>query len=233
MDNKKYQTFDIVLNAKKESTNPLQELVQYCDLLCGSYKSFVATIIHNQDHLDNGELKTIHAHAVIDTPSKSTEKQVLTMLTNLLQVNANQVQINGSNNDYLPVQYLTHKNQPNKTQYEFNLIKTNQEAMLQARYEQDYISKEERQLHLEMDLIESRTLLDFMKKQGVEIANKYRNLFIDIKKEQRVTLEGLYYALNQAEEFKKKLVEALSRYTRQDGFIEAQIIENLIHMYDI
>lgn len=233
MDNRKYNYFAIVVNPKKESANPTEELAHYQDLLLAKYKSFLATIIHDKDNLENGEIKTTHAHIFIDTPSKMTCKQVLTSINEILNINLNQIQVEGTNNHYLQVQYLIHKNDPNKFQYFEYDVRTNNPDLLDQRLNITYKSQDQLKQELFSDLKNCSTLLEFAEKHGIEDTNKYRNLFKDFKQEQRYDIKHLNEELNQRDLFMEKLKELLKNQTRYDGFIEAKYIENLIHSFNI
>ena len=91
----KYNIFTCVINADKKSTNPAEELELLQNTLT-EIQSFVATIIHDKDLTDNGEPKTIHAHAYIETNEKHTKKQFLDMLTDLLKIDRQRISVDGT-----------------------------------------------------------------------------------------------------------------------------------------
>ena len=232
MDNKKYTYFCFTLDPQKESTNPSEELMHLQDILLSKYNSFVATIIHDKDLLENKELKHTHAHVFIQTNAKLTCKQLLTQLTEMLQINANRIQIQGTNNQYLQVQYLVHKNDLGKYQYPFTDIKTNNQDLLIELFDKEYRTPEQIAQDRERDILESKTFTELIKKQGLEFANKYRNSFNQIKQEQHLDYETLLSYIETYEKLIEHLKQVLKDNTLYDGFIEARFIENLLHTID-
>ena len=147
----KYNNFACVFNADKKSTNPAEEVELLQNTLTELF-SFVATIIHDKDLTDNGEPKTIHMHAYIETSEKHTKKQFLDMLTELLKIDRERISIEGTKSDVLMLQYLTHKNQPSKAQYEVDRIITNNKELLAERMNSKYKTKEDKENELNLDI---------------------------------------------------------------------------------
>lgn len=188
----KYNKFGVVLNAKKESINPTEELTLFTSLLLGHKDFFVATIIHDKDILENGEPKTIHAHAFIETNDlKYTEKQFLKLINEILKIEENQITIEGTNNEFLLVQYMLHKNQPKKTPYPKEKIETNDLNKLNERLEETRPTKQSKEMELLEKFKTARSLLDLAEKIGISEANRYRSTFNQIKREQNLDYEGL------------------------------------------
>lgn len=232
MDNKKYNFFCFTLNTQKESTNPTQELMHLQDILLSKYNSFLATIIHDKDILENKEPKRIHAHVFIKSNAKLTCKQQLTQLVELLNINANQIQIQGTNNQYLQVQYLVHKNDLDKYQYNFTDIKTNDQKLLIELFDKIYKSPQELKDQSQRDILECKTIVELMSKQGLDFANKYRTTFNQIKQEQKLDFPTLMSYIETYERLIERLKLVLTDNTRLDGFIEARLIDNLLHSID-
>jgi len=140
---------------------------------------FIASIIHDRDIKPTGELKTIHAHCFIDTPTKPTKKELLDTLSELLNVDRNLITIEATNNEFLQVQYLIHKNDQMKAQYEASEIITNNENELLKRLATTYESNDPTQA-----LFVNKTLTDLINDKGLDFAKKYLPIFNQIKKEQ-------------------------------------------------
>ena len=186
----KYNIFTCVINADKKSTNPAEELELLQNTLT-EIQSFVATIIHDKDLTDNGEPKTIHMHAYIETNEKHTKKQFIDILSELLQIDKQKISVDGTKSNVLMLQYLTHKNQPNKAQYEVDRIITNNKELLNERMNTRYKTKEQKNNDLLADITNCKTILELADKQGIETANKYRNTFNQIKQEQKQDYQSL------------------------------------------
>ena len=192
----KYNIFTCVFNADKKSTNPAEELELLQNTLLTDIFSFVATIIHDKDITDNGEPKTIHMHAYIETNEKHTKKQFLNMLSELLQIDKQKISVDGTKSNVLMLQYLTHKNQPNKAQYEVDRIITNNKELLNERMNTKYKTKEQKNNDLLADITNCNTILELAVKQGIDTANKYRNTFNQIKQEQKQDYQSLIEQIN-------------------------------------
>ena len=192
----KYNIFTCVFNADKKSTNPAEELELLQNTLLTDIFSFVATIIHDKDITDNGEPKTIHMHAYIETNEKHTKKQFLNMLSELLQIDKQKISVDGTKSNVLMLQYLTHKNQPNKAQYEVDRIITNNKELLNERMNTKYKTKEQKNNDLLADITNCKTILELTEKQGIDTANKYRNTFNQIKQEQKQDYQSLIEQIN-------------------------------------
>lgn len=210
----KYNCFGVIFNATKKSTNPSKELALLQSLLIKSFY-FVATIIHDQwseSELEKKERTTIHLHAYIETEAKYTEKQFLQQLQEITKYQAEQITLEGSNNDILLLQYLTHKNDTNKYQFSNDLIITNNLELYNTKYEAIYKSKEQRTNELTSDIRNCRTLLELIDKQGLETANKYRNIFNQVKTEQRLGYEDLDKLARSLQEENHKLTTEIKEF---------------------
>lgn len=75
-----------------------------------------AGIIHDQDIKENGEKKKQHAHIIVIWPNTTTKKAVSEA------INIQENRVNKINNLALMYEYLTHKNDKTKFQYDKNEI---------------------------------------------------------------------------------------------------------------
>ena len=230
----KYNIFTCVFNADKKSTNPDKELALLQNTLLTDIFSFVATIIHDKDLTDNGEPKTIHAHAYIETNEKHTKKQFLDMLNEILKIDRQRISVEGTKSNILMLQYLTHKNQPNKAQYEVDRIITNKKELLNERMNTQYKTKEQKQNDLLNDIKTCTSVSELAEKQGIETANKFRNIFNQIKQEQKQDYQSLIeqisiyriilgkinkllnepYITNQENELRNSIVKIFDNYSK-------------------
>lgn len=234
-NNEKYLSFGIVINAQKESANPYQELAQLQATLLKHKEFFVATIIHDKDKDENNYNKITHLHAYIEFPNtKHTKKQLLELLSGCLNIEQIRLSIEPTNNGFLLVQYLTHKNDQNKHQYNYEDILTNNEDLLSIRYNQIYLTKEQRDANLEYDIKTSKTMLEFLERQGIQNAKNYRNVFNDIKREQRLDLDRMLNLDNKLDLFvdwlleHKRILEQNAKLNEK-AYTELMLIYNEIH----
>ena len=223
----KYNIFTCVFNADKKSTNPAKELALLQNTLLTDIFSFVATIIHDKDLTDNGEPKTIHAHAYIETNEKHTKKQFIDILSELLQIDKQKISVDGTKSNVLMLQYLTHKNQPNKAQYEVDRIITNNKELLTERMNTQYKTKEQKQNDLLNDIKNCKSIIELADKQGIETANKFRNIFNQIKQEQKQDYQSLLQEIILYRKILEKINKVLNEpyITNQENELRDSIIK--------
>lgn len=191
-NNLKFNYFGIVLNAPKEKATH-EQASDFFNATLSALKNynkckFFASAIHDQDKHEDGTAKTIHCHIELETFEKMTNLGALRDFCNATGVDKGLVSINGSNNLFLLVQYLTHKNDQDKHQYDYDVIKTNNAELCANLYNADYESKDDQLMRA---LREANTINDFMQIVGPSDANKYRGLFKDMKIEQHQDFQGV------------------------------------------
>ena len=84
-----------------------------------------AFIIHDRDINDNGEIKTVHIHLYLCSDKRHQLKYYIYLLSDLLNINEELISVRVSNSDAGDIQYLVHKNNKEKFQYNVDDIKTN------------------------------------------------------------------------------------------------------------
>lgn len=184
-------------------------------------------MIHDKDTLPTGEPKRRHLHAFIELNEKATFNQFLAELGELLGINTEAISLEASNSPILGVQYLTHKNDQDKHQYDFNQIKTTNQETLETKYYGQYVSPQEK---LFKAMTTSKSMLELTEKIGIDNAIKVRALFNQIKQEQGANLEAILHyqervinATHDLEEKFDKLIEKLSRYFEDKQAIKSAL----------
>ena len=206
----KYSYFGLVIEPEKESTNPDQELAHFQDLLLLVKSRLVATIIHDKD-TENNEPKRIHLHAYISYAEKHTEKQVLSDISSLLDINPIRVSVRGSNNEFLLAQYLIHKNDKEKYQYSIEEIKSNNKEFILGLVSESAPTKPKNEDEdLQLSLKQCKSILELMDTIGLQQANRYRPIFNQIKQEQGTDIKSLYEQLNKYATFTKQIERLLT-----------------------
>lgn len=188
LGNTKTSNFIAVINdIERSKTNMLKTLKNLSKL---NDLAFYAYIIHDSDKLSDNTLKTLHAHIVFITYQKQTKQQALSMLSNCLEIDKKLISLEITNNVSLCVQYLTHKNDQNKHQYNFKEIATNDANKLESLYNQVY-----RSILTEQDIFEylksSETTTELIEKIGLDKALKYDRLFEKIRAEKKENIKKL------------------------------------------
>lgn len=201
MNNEKYKYFMAVLNADKEKATDTASINDFLavlqdQILLYNNADFVATIIHDKDTLETGELKTTHLHAFIELKEKATKKQFLAELSEYLGIDTHLISLEGSNSAYLGVQYLTHKNQPNKYPYDTSLVKTDNRDLYEQRLNNVYIDPQQKIFNA---MKEAKTMTEFVDMTDIGTAQKFRSLFKDIKEEQRLSYQQIISQLERYE----------------------------------
>lgn len=182
----------LVLNSKIKE--PQESLIRELEAFQSSlinYNRFkyVFTIIHDKD-----QEKTTHTHAYLTLYDAITLKDLLNELSELLNCNKEQISLEPTNSDYLGVQYLTHKNQPEKEQYTIDKVKTNNQEELSRRMAEKYQSEQDVIIEA---LNTSDTMNELLKKISLADAKKYQSIWTTLLKERKADLESLGIAYNQ------------------------------------
>jgi len=213
MDEKKPKTkskfWGVSIEAPKENPS-IDTLRGYQDIIAKqSDLVFYATIIHDRDKKENGEPRKPHLHAFLNMAEGKTLTQMLKWLETALNCDREAISIEPSNNEFLLVQYLIHKNHPNKASYKVDEIRTNNNELLIDRLSKEYVKPKSDEEELAEAMTESVTLKEFATRIGFEKANKYRGMFNQLKTE-----EGQSYdiALKRAEQLRKERDEIASRF---------------------
>lgn len=223
----KSKYFCIVVNEKAPN-----ELEAICEGMndCAIF-NFYALIIHDKDILSNGNLKTKHLHLFGEKPSKIALETVLNEFCNCFNLAKEQVSIEGTNNDYLYIQYLTHKNDKNKHQYELTDIKTNNDGELMARWSKTYKtppSEEEIIEHLKNDL----TLAELVNNIGLDNSKKYKVLFDGFRKEHTETMTHANL-IDRVQELENCINELYELIYSKYGITTIEIADRILEKYDL
>lgn len=118
-----------------------------------------AFILHDKDTDENGELKTPHIHLFIISDKRHQLKYYIYLIADLLQVNESLISCRVSNSDAGDIQYLVHKNDLNKYQYNVSDVKTNIskdmfDSLMERKVVDDITAKELIKLCSEHSVIE-------------------------------------------------------------------------------
>ena len=207
MNAKKYHNFGIVFNAPNEK-EASADMGLVMTVNCGGFFNeiitrieeydqikFYAIKIHDKDRQENGEPKREHLHAFITFKSDYTQLQALKEISEYLKIDKRLISLEATENDgYLLVQYLTHKGKPNKAQYDYKDIKTNNSELLEQLYNE---VKKDRNSELLEHLTACETIEDFAKLEGVETARKFLTLFKTIREEKKQDIKSLFHELER------------------------------------
>lgn len=221
----------LVVNPKKESTNPLEELMQVQSKVL-KVKDFVATIIHDKDKHENGQHKTLHLHIYMELAQKTTLKAVLSDFCEKYDLLTEQVEIDLTNNDYLQVQYLTHKNDQDKEQYPLALVQTNDVKLCYEKWNKTYKTEEE----IKLEMLESAKKNDFLvlcNTYGVNMVNSLRGLIKEVKSESTSPIKDLEKKILTLETEIEDLKQLANRLINNCTYSLTKKEQNLINLNDL
>ena len=228
-NNIKSKQWLLVINTdtNKKAPNDYESLKGYLSVITNSnYFSFVSSIIHDKDILENGENKRIHSHSFIELHEKTTKKALLDTLSNMLDINITCLSLEPTNNDFLGIQYLTHKNDTSKHQYDYDLIITNDIDKLSKRYNQTYKTETD----LTQEIFNCKTLTELIENTSLNFANSHRAIFNQIKQEQEINVKEIMLLnreLNQENiDIRKSYLDMMNDYKRLLDTIENALKEN-------
>ena len=153
-------------------------------------------ILHDNDIYDEedqnknvkhicGTKKTKHIHLVISFNNARTSQQVIKYILNgCPSLPSNCVSVRNAKSIYASVQYLTHKNDESKYQYDFNKIMTNDVARLKYYY--NFVDYDDVDI-MSMILDDNMSQLSLIKTIGLKNYKKYAyaiNNIYSLKEEQ-------------------------------------------------
>lgn len=142
-----------------------------------------ALIVHDSDIKDDGTLKTPHIHVVIEAQKRARLGTTLIRLADDFGVNENQVSVQSYDDFAFEVQYLIHKNNPEKFQYDKTAIKSNlSDDDINSLLDQEVAPKLTIQDLLSI-CSSSRSRIEIASKLGLGNYTMYRNTINDILKE--------------------------------------------------
>ena len=188
--NSKSLNFGLVLNFEKGAPRDsiLSCYDNYINLLLKMPYFVCISPLHDKDvNTEDHEAKTIHMHIFITLEEKATLGHVLNEVSSLLHVDKKQISIEGSNNDFLLVQYLTHKNDKGaKYRYDPDLVKSNDIERFKELYSKEYVKPLTEKERLDMAFEKATSITEFISILGdYSLANKMRPLFKDYMAEKR------------------------------------------------
>lgn len=162
--------------------NSIDNREQLCSLLNELSVSGIVfyAIVHDKDSKSTGELKRKHLHIVISFNERKRAKQLLNLLCELFLTNTENIQISDCISYAGSVQYLTHKNDESKYQYQYSEIITNDDDMLKRLYNQriECLQVDE---NLLFELIDNRySIRQIIETIGLPNYMAYRNVIRDL-----------------------------------------------------
>lgn len=182
--NEKFNIFGVVIDPPKNDPTK-SRLSEYERIVYSDPEfSFLASIIHDKDYNENGELKTIHLHFYIQTEVNLTCNQLLDTLEDLLSISREQISVKGSKNELLLLQYLGHKNNPEKHQYPIEFINSTSNEKLKVLFNAKYTKPDK--YSIQTAVLNSDNFIELINKIGIENANKYRASFNEVKKDKHI-----------------------------------------------
>jgi hypothetical protein len=141
-----------------------------------------AFIYHNKDINDNGELKKAHYHIIIYEHKRTYCSTILNKLVELLGVNPLAITIDKCVDIQGAIQYLIHKNDKEKYQYnELDIVSNidNDELINILTSENNSLSID----RLIQICFEERNRINIMRRIGLGYYHLYRNVITDILNE--------------------------------------------------
>lgn len=223
----KSKFFCIVINEKAPNElEAISESIQAFNIF-----TFYALIIHDKDTDSNGNLKTRHLHIYGEKVSQIALETLLNELCDCLGVEKSQVSIDKTSNNFLYLQYLTHKNDQNKHQYDIAEVVTNNEAEFLSRYNQTYrekLTEEEITNHLRHDM----TLTDLIQNIGLDNTKRFLTIYNQMRKDQLETMTE-----NQIKtrilELRECINEIYNLVYENCGYTTTEKLENILLKYNL
>lgn len=165
-----------------------KNLETYCILEADNYYR----IIHDKDFNENGELKTPHIHLVVELKTRVRFTTMLSRLSYHCKVPENCISLQDIKNISKIVQYLTHKNDSSKYQYNDEEVDTNN----RERYNYLVMSDEKFVLTTDelFDIIDNAlNVRELVRKLGIDLYMKYARVIDLLWKDKNEHLTESYY----------------------------------------
>lgn len=189
MKNYKSSTFGVVINSPLGCSLTRRDLTQLGDMLNECSVTFFGAL-HDSDLNEQGVAKTPHIHFVLRFSSARSAISVLDTLTTIVgehfDINEREqamllISIRPCYDLAKAIQYLTHKNDEDKFQYDYRFCITNNRQAFFEFYNKQELSAD--------DLLEyiltnpRRTRLDIIRNFGLGTYNSYRGAINDLLSE--------------------------------------------------
>lgn len=150
---------------------------------CVAYMQVYAFILHDRDILENGESKTPHIHLIgLMNNNRQRLGTILTEICESCELEPFAITIDKMSDIVGSIQYLIHKNNAEKYQYDVGEIITNlSESELMT-----YLNSDSKSISIEylVSVIEkNRSRIDIMREIGLTYYHLYRNTINDIYRE--------------------------------------------------
>lgn len=161
----------------------IEKVISKLKELCATYMQVYAFILHDKDILESGEQKVPHIHLLgLWNTNRQRLGTILTHICESCELEPFAVSIDKMNDIVGSIQYLIHKNNADKYQYNISDIVTNlTEGELQT-----YMNSDSKCVSIEY-LIEvvarNRSKVEIMREIGLTYYHLYRNTINDIYKE--------------------------------------------------
>lgn len=182
----KRKNVSVILGSKKMPLPPrgkefyYERLKAYCDTHCVNY----AFIMHDKDINDDGTVKFLHIHMALTMVKVNKDYKKLNTILNELakecEIDGQSIQIDEMTSENGSIQYLIHKRDPQKAQYEEADVCTNYTAeelhtIMEADIDTICVS------YLLQVVDECRcNRIEIMQKIGLRYYKEYRNVILDI-----------------------------------------------------
>ena len=162
---------------------------QFVDVFKTTLKDFLDSsgylyfaIVHDMDYDDKGNKKTLHAHIVINSQKRMRVMTFIYRLSDALSWPENTISAMGYDDLATSVQYLVHKNNPEKWRYDSEEVMTNcPTATLYDLLSSDLLEVDARELCRLID--EGYSDRDIAFRIGLGAYSLYRNAIRDFRKE--------------------------------------------------
>lgn len=182
--------WSVVINAPHDSDIKVvyDNLETYCILEADNFYR----IIHDRDITETGELKRPHIHLVVELKSRVRFTTMLSRLSYYCKIAENCISLQDIKNISKIVQYLTHKNNSDKYQYNDSEVDTNN----WERYNYLVMSNDKVALTTEelFDIIDNaKDVRELVRKLGIDLYMKYARVIDLLWKEKKEHFKQSYY----------------------------------------
>lgn len=174
---------NVVISLKGFDCSHIKNIMNDLRTWCENEMQLYAFILHDKDVLENGEIKTPHLHLVgLLKVNRKRLSSTLNDIANFISVNTLAITIDKMSDIVGSLQYLIHKNNKEKHQYECKDIFTN----ISQGEMSTYMASDSKSMSIEylIGVVEqNRSKIEIMRIIGLTYYHLYRNTINDIYKE--------------------------------------------------
>lgn len=173
---------NVIIKLGKYEDHKISSLAERLKAFCDNNMKLYAFILHDRDMKEDNTPKYKHIHMCgIWCNAKQRLSTIMNALSSWLEIDTLEIEIEKMTSLVGSIQYLIHKNDSQKTQYDITKVVSSL-SLEELNVYMQACEKEQLTAVALIDMCKHETsLLEIMKKIGLEAYRQYRNVIQDIR----------------------------------------------------